>query len=426
MMIRPGQANQIIGRWHDVRLYGLQGISAPYIFDRRTGGLAPHQRDEWVYDDETEQWYAAVKGAAGFRSSLEHGRLALLSSMANLNISGTTFALNTQYTYNSAGRAASMRIKINAAKTVSSVYAYLDSKTGSPTTLDWEIRDSTGSPGVPGSTVVGSGTVTISGVTAPSWISASSLSVSLSADTEYFLIWANTLSDAATNTGTIWTGNLLFTSPLDYGGSDGMTTTDGFAADRTRLARVPPMVIGFNGSTAIGNPLISNTTPASDTNRKGLYCSTGFTEQLKIFGLASTGLLTNSSGFEIYDSSATVPGTGALSIGTVNAMPGSTGVVGYYLSTPYTCVKNVGYRFVFTYSGNSNTPSYHDIGTGADSVLASALLGGGGWYFSRANGTSNWGNDVTTGFPRVSLIIENQVESGVSLLNRRDNSLLVR
>jgi len=406
IQVRPGKANQIIGRWHDVRLYGPQGTSAPYIFDRRNGYLTPHRRDEWVYDDETEQWFAAVKGGAGWSSDLQHPRIGLLGPSGS--ITSSTFALNVQYVYGTSGRAVGMRIKLSAAKTVSAVYAYLDSKTGSPTTLDWEIRNSTSN--APGSTVLGSGTVNISGVTAPSWISASSLSIALSANTEYWLCWGNTLSDAATNTGTVWSGNGFYISRVDHSNNDGLNTTGGFGSGNTVQTRVPTLVIGFNDSTAIGSCFTVNTTVASDTNRRGMYFSTGFTEQLKFWGFLTSGSqLTNGSGLELYDSTATVPGTGALSIGTVHVAVQGGNSNGYYLATPYTFAKNLGYRVVYTFSGVTTAPGYWDIGTGADSVLAQAMLGGGSWYYSRANGTTNWNNDVTTGFARADLIIENQV-----------------
>ena len=56
---------------------------------------------------------------------------------------GSTVALSSAYTYNSAGAAVAGRVKLPSAKTVSSVYAYLSAKTGTipGNNIDYEIRD---------------------------------------------------------------------------------------------------------------------------------------------------------------------------------------------------------------------------------------------------------------------------------------------
>ena len=106
--VRPGRAGQVLGRWQDVRVYGPHGISAPYIFGRKDGRLTPHQRDEWVYDEVTAQWYAAVRGGAGWSAQLQPERLSLQTNFANTG--SNTHAIDSAYTYGSAGKASNQRV----------------------------------------------------------------------------------------------------------------------------------------------------------------------------------------------------------------------------------------------------------------------------------------------------------------------------
>jgi hypothetical protein len=77
--------------------------------------------------------------------------------------------------------------------------------------------------------------------------------------------------------------------------------------------------------------------------------------------------------------------------------------------TSPTLAKAAEYRVVFTYSASATTPRKLSIGTGADANLRAARMGGGGWYWAQANGTTNWANDDSNGVPQVGLIIEDQV-----------------
>lgn len=408
-------ANAYIGRWHNVRLYGNQSISHPYIFDRKNGHLSPYSYDEWVYDDTSESYYKTIRGGVGWSSRIQHPRM--IFQPYSTNLTAQTYAIDSAYTYGSAGKAVAARYR-GEAKTLSAIYYYIISKTGTVpgNDLDWEIRDDSSNT-KPGSNIQsgGSGTIDITSAS-NAWISAASLSVSLSADTSYWACIADKSAVDASNFATVSRGDNVFTF-YDSQGNDGVESTNGFSTTTTN-ARVMNIVWVFSDNTAIGSPFLNFTSNAT-SDRRGIYFSSGFTESIKFYAMTNGSAVTNLSGIEIYDSSATVPGTGALSIGSTSPMYASSGIPGYYLSTPYTFEKSTGYRVVFTFSGISNTIQYYFMGNGGDSNLALAMLGGGGWYWTRANGTTDWSNDITTGFPRLTFILENQVEiasSGSGLL----------
>ena len=413
MIVKQGRAAQIIGRWHDTRLLGPEGWTAPYMYDRKTAALTPfvsHHRDEWVYDEDTEQWYAAIRGGSGW-SSIERPLQIIPATSVGLNPSQNTTALDTAYVYGSAGDAVAVLYR-DYARTVSGVYAYLVTKTGTipGNDINYEIRDSASS--APGTNIQsgGSGTIDISSITAPSWISVNGLSVSLSADTEYWAVIADASAVDASNFATILRHAALFAAVQDHVNHYGMHTTDGYNTVKTVATQVMSVILIFSDGTAIGCPWTASVAPASTTNRRGMYFSTGFSEKIKFWGMTGNGTVSNINGLEIYPSSAGVPGTGALSIGSLIGLHNITpALIGYSLVTPYTFDKDAGYRVVFTFSASSTGLTYYNIGTGADSNLAKAMPGGGGWYYTLANGTTDWSNDVTTGMPRSFMIFENQV-----------------
>lgn len=403
-IIRRGKASSYHGRFHLVRLHGAQGVSPPYVLDRQRGTLGPCDPYFWVYDDG--EMFPAVGGAAGMRGSLQHPRFKL---GLDLTFSLITTALSSAYVYGSAGAAVASRLVLAEAKTVSALYFYLNAKTGTipGNDLNYEIRNASGDD--PGATIQtgGSGTIDITSITAPSWISVTGLSVSLAALTDYWVVIADASAVDASNMATV--GRHSTTSPLhdEHSNNPYVTTTNGFSTV-TRNNVVQLSVVVFSDNTAVGLPWVLATATASDTNRRGLYVSAGFTETLKWFGLVNPQPLTNGSGLELYDASATVPGTGALSIGATAVLKTGTNLVGYMVA-PYTLAKATGYRFVYTYSGVSTIPGYFDVGTGGDTTMYQAALGGGAWYLTRANGTTDWSNDVTTAYPRVILLMEDQV-----------------
>ena len=413
MITRQGKAHHYTGRWHDTRLLSAQGYSAPYVFDRRTGQLTPHHRDEWVYDERTAKLWPVIRGGAGV-SAQQNPRLRLgLIGLAAGAL--TTTALNTAYTYGTGGIALAGRW-IGPAKTLSSLYCYLTAETGSATTLNWSVRNSTTSS-IPDTTLLGSGTINPTGlVGSPSWFGATGLSVSLSADTDYWMIWADADADGSNFYTMGRYAGLFNTAEGDYPGRNHLRTTTGFASGNTTEARLSLIAWGFSDSTSAGTALQPAAAFASTSDRRGIHLNSGFTEQIKFFGMIAHGTITNLSGLEIYTNAATTPGTGAESIGSVAPLRYSGGIQGYYCSTPFTLAKETGYRIVFTFSGNSTTLNYYPIGTGADSVLAGTMMGGGGWYTAQANGTTDWrtlidgsGISLTYTFPRVIVLLENQV-----------------
>ena len=88
---------------------------------------------------------------------------------------------------------------------------------------------------------------------------------------------------------------------------------------------------------------------------------------------------------------------------------GGSTLGGFLFGTPPTLAKATQYRLVFTYGSATALPRKLTIGTGADANLKAAMLGGGGWYWTEANGTIDWSNDDTASWPQVAVVIEDQI-----------------
>ena len=415
MISQQGKASQYQSRWSEVRLLSARGLSAPYIFDRKAGGsLTPYCRDEWVYDEVTAQLWPAIRGGSGW-NSVGHPRWGLGVPSLPSPV-GVTQAFSTAYVNagdgTGAGGSVAQRYKGDA-KTLTSAYCYISAKTGTVTTLNYQVRNDNSN--LPTGSILcgGSGTINPDAWAAAGWWGASGLSVSLSADTPYWLVWGDADSDGS-NFVTLWHHATVFSTERDFGNQDALRTSAGYASGNTAVLNVGSMVLGFADGLAAGNPLVTVVAFTNNQNRRGFHFNSGFTEQLKIRGLIVHTNVAGISGIEVYDNNATVPGTGALATGT-NTFVQSTNIYGAYLSTPYTLAKETGYRVVFTFGSNSTT-NYYSIGTGADVVLASAMQGAGGWYTAQANGTTAWytqidgsGISLAYTFPRMALIVEDQV-----------------
>jgi hypothetical protein len=401
-----------LSRYIRTRLLGqsqpIEGISAPYILDRRTGHLSPYNHHDWQY--LADIGYApAIYGGAGNLNSLSYPRF-YLGTRSNATTGSTNVTLSNNYTYGSAGNASGGRFRFLAARTITNIYFNVSAYTGTAANVDdilVELRNDTSN--LPGSTVHASQSKNPSSATG--WINCSGLNFAASADTSYWVSVADPDGNA--------TDNAQVLSRMGAGVDvDDLLVCDKMAADSTNgwstaTIRSAPssIVLGFDNGQGFGTPITSIVGSSSSTNRRGFYFQSGFTETLSCLGLIMPGGSANLSAVELYDSSATVPGTGVLATGNhqVFAGGGST-IIGYFFNTPPTLAKATGYRLVYTFSSNTALPRKMSIGTGSDSVLRSAMLGLGSWYWAEANGTTNWSNDDNTSIPQASFLFEDQIE----------------
>lgn len=439
------------GRYHLVRNWWLptMTVGPPLVLDRRDKQLHPYQgngaaRDEWgPRDDRREalrRWRSVKRRVADQPTARRQLRLAerLLAREADCArvaallgqseafplklfveqaLSLTTVSLNNNYVAGTSGNAyATRHLCPPGGRTINNVYFFVSSYTGTAanvTDLNLELRPeaSAGSGNPNTASLTESKTVNPSSATG--WINSSGWTSTLTALARNFFIVGDANGNATdfavcTSRSQFFDSGVGNTLLARYGT---YTTTSGWSSGNTSSNQPASLVLKFSDGSVIGQPLTANTAPASDTNRRGLrITSGGLVASLPVFGMLWTVTNANISGMEIYGT-ANNPGTSPDNTSTDLLYNGGAGRVGCLTSggTPYTLAAGTAYRIVTTNSGaNTGGPQRMDIGTGSNSDLTAAMPGGGNFYYARANGTTDWSNDLTTSFPAVGLLIDGQ------------------
>lgn len=400
----------LIGRWERVRFLNHRGLSAPFVLDRKWKSFKPYYNADWTYIEDV--WLPTIRGGS-FNSVTQSPtfRFGMFNTAAGTQ---TTVALNSTYTFGSAGAASGGRWRLPVAKTLNNLYFYVVSYTGTAanvSSLLVELRND--SSNAPGSTVHANQTKDPASATG--WINCSGLSYAASADTTY---WLSVAEDSynGTDSATVLTRMSNVAEGIDglynysrFGATD---TANGWSTTTMR-ANTMSMVATFSDGTSIGDPFSAAGTAANNTERRGFYIG-GFTETIKILGMIPGAGSNNISALELYDS-VTAPGGSVLATGNTQTLGTTHLVSGFLFETPPTAAKATVYRLVFTYSAAAtSSPRKITIGTGADANLRAAMLGGGNFYWAQANGTTNWNNDDNTGFPQADMILVDQVEVAAS------------
>lgn len=388
----------LVGRYERVRPLGPGGWGLPYVLDRKHARFAPYKSDEWA-ELESGLVVPQVRGGIGFGDS-GFRRLEIGYGLA-FNPTFNTFALNTNYTAGTAGRATSQRFLCPVADTITDIYFNISAYAGTAALVDdinWEIRSGTiAGPTTTGGALLGSGTINPSSATG--WIKIAAVNVAIAAGYNYAIIAdadggggnsATLMSDASNIT--------IQSQPLDCGKC---STTDGFVTPTISNVQIPAIVIVLASGRVVGMPFSSRPSATSSTNRKGLVID-GLAAPMKLQAMLSNLTSGTISGLELYAGTGTVPGTSPVSIGSVQSVGGSV-ITGYVLAAPYLVPASTPYRFVFTYSGAAVVPNKWTIGTGADANLRACMIGKGLWNWAEANGTTNWNNDDTNVYPDVEL-----------------------
>lgn len=404
----------LIGRWQRVRPWHVatNGFDAPLMLDRKWGRLSPFHCDEW-HRLRDGRWIKPIAGGA-FSSARMPARA--FPFMAVGTVTQNTVALDSAYTFNSAGDGVALKFVPPWSKTLALAYYYITATTGTAANindLDFELRNDDGgglAPNRSSPTLHTSASMDPNGdASVTGWHQFNPADVALTAGTLYWAIVADADGNG-TDFATLFrglSGTLGSTSLL--GLSLMYTATNGFSTNPTITNDVVGgLLLEMDDGTMLGNALVTDAASTSSTNRRGLYVG-GLTEQLSIIGIMAGTATANYSGIEIYDSS-TNPGGTTLASGS-SMLVNASGEAGHALATPYTLAKATPYRVVLTYSSASTAPRKLSHGTqnGYGAKVREGRPGGSGWYWAEANGTTNWANDDQDGYPHVTLLIEDQV-----------------
>jgi len=402
----------LIGQLDQCRLMGSTGILGPPLYlhrsKARSGLLTPCPHVEWhrtrqgVWLPVPEIW-----GGAGISGSAQFQRVFFGDGSQSTSTQATQ-ALSNTYTYNSAGNVGGGRLRFLTAKTINNLYFHITAYTGTAANvndIDVELRnDSSNKPGA--TTHI---STTKDPASATGWINVSGLSFAASADTSYWV----SIGDAdgsGTDFATILLGlsTGLGTGDVLIGDKQRADSTNGWSTTTLRTTGGGAFVLTFSDNTSFGMPFSSVANSTSSTNRRGLLMNS-LTETVKLLGMTCGNGSANLSGVELW-SGAGGPSGSADATGTheLFALGASTNV-GFFFATPQTLAKATQYRIVYTYSASATTPRKQSIGTGADSNLKAAMQGGGSWYWTEANGTTDWSNDDTSSWPQVAVVIEDQI-----------------
>lgn len=416
-----------------VRPLGPFGLGRPYILDYKRGIMKPcFGTGEWDRTKDGRTWKNTVYGWLPRYPTLEDLRLAYLrmlpppgslaafSGFVNfggpfIGVGGTltyslnTLALDSAYTYNSAGDAIGSRIPMVAAKTFDTVYFQITTYTGTAANVNditVEVRnDSSDKPGSTQHDVVIKDPASATG-----WIATSGFTFAGSANTIYWVTVADPDGNGTDN-ATVSRG--VNANPFS-GGSifvfETAHSTNGFSTMASSGAGLSAgIVVKYSDGTVVGNPYANQTNSGSSTNKRGLYVSDGFTESIKVFGLASMGGGTQLSSALILEGTAAPDDAAAT---TFSVPIGLTGTEQGFVGTPYTVPKATAERFVFDYGSGGTVPQMMNIGTGTDANLRKAMLGSGNWYWAEEDQTGSpddWDNDNISAFPKMAVLIEDFV-----------------
>lgn len=398
----------LVNRHHRVRLEGARGVSASHVLSypraQWPARLTRYRDEDWVYDRRSGLVLPAIRGGVGW-NSFQHWAASRLS-YGGIGAAQTTLALDSAYTYNSAGDAIASIWRAPAALGLTAAYVFITAYTGTAANvndLNFELRDH--STNKPGSTLHTSGSVNPSSATG--WIQVTGLSFTTVADTVYWGV----LADADGN-GTDF-ATVLRNVPNEIPNHQMATasqSTDGFTTAGASTSLTPSLMLRCGDVATIGWPFTASTSPSNNTNRRGLNMSTGPSAPMKLYGMVLDDLtLSNGTSVEVWANgsgpSGTPTGTATMAV-MAGANTAPTAGFAFAAGTGFMLQPGTPYRIVFTFSGNSVSCARMQIGTGSDAALRRARWGGGDYYWAQANATTDWSNDNVDEFPSVFLIKE--------------------
>lgn len=444
------------GRYHLIRNWWLPtgSISAPFVLDRRDMALRPYlgvadARDEWgprldkreaerkwqrfkrrIAGEPTaqRQWRLAERLAERDRS---FERVAALFGQAGLRTPAlwgydtsvigiiTTLALDSAYTAGSAGDVSGVRYQPGTTRTLNSVYFFVSSYTGTAANvndLNLELRPEASTGALTPDTATLTESKTKDPASATGWIASTGWTTSLTALNRYFIAVGDADGNG-TDYATVNQRVAYYNSATnDNQGNrfNGAQSTAGWSSGNTfSLVGLGCFVLAFADGSSFGNPISTLTTPASNTQQRGLRITTsGLIANVPIFGVTWATSGTGVSGFKIFTGD-TAP-DGSADHTSTSLLYGTTAAsaTGCFTSTgaSYTLTAGTAYSIVATYSVNGTTgPRRADIGTGEDATLRLAMPGAGEFYWRQDGGGSTWANDLTGSMPTMGLMIDGQV-----------------
>lgn len=433
--MKPLNRYQLVREWW----IPTMGLSAPLLLDKQLRTLRPYYG---LTDGARHEWAAILQRNIQARR-LPHHPMPTLAAFSGRNdcyelkllsgetaITQTTLALDSNYANNSAGDAIAGRFQVHATRTLQDLYYYITAYTGTAANvndINIEIRPEASVGATTPHTATLTDSATSDPASATGWIKTTGLTAALTAAARYFAIVGDADGSGTDYATVLAQCTLCYDSNTSRPSKLGANrTTGGWASGNTAVGGLAQasLVLTFADGSVTGSPLTTSTTPASDTNQRGLRLTTSaLAASLDIFGITWVNSGGNLSGIKIYAGDAG-PGSGEDHTSTDilfrNTAAERAGCM-VASGAVYRLTAGTAYSLVATYSAASTSgPRRHDIGTGEDANLRLAMPGNGNAYFRRANGSTDWSNDLVGSIPDMGVLIDAQVAaSGGGLIMPR-------
>ena len=431
MIAVPRSARPMFGRWRVCRPWWVHTntLGPPLLIDKTTGQMRPYMAHGEVRDEWRERVDMARQDKRLLRRHPLIGQMSLAALFDRWDLlpmfllrdnafaSSGTMALDSNYVAGTSGDANAARLHVPSTKTLNTVYFFVSSYTGTAANvndLNLEVRPESSAGANTPDTATLTDSATKDPASATGWIAATGFTASLTGLSRYFII----LGDADGN-GTDY-ATILARSGTYHDVASGAnptvrwmqaTTTGGWASGNA-INSPSAFVLKFSDNAAFGSPFSAATAPASDTNRRGLrITASALTAAIEIFGVLWTSGNVNISGGEVWTGDTGPSGT-ADNVSTDILYTQGSIKFGFLISGGglYSISALSAYSIVATYSGVSTAgPQRIDIGTGEDATLRLAMPGAGELYYRRANGTTDWTNDLVGSMPAMALLLDGQV-----------------
>lgn len=413
-----------IGRYHRVRPLGPHGWGAPYVFDRGRAQQgprlipAPYDKGE-TFKGFTRygEWWRSPGGLwspihqGGSGPSAPRTVLPRVIQSTSLTATQTTLGLDSIYLNGVSGDAIANRLVPNDNATVSLVYFFIVSYTGTAANvndINLELRNNSFTTG-PSTTLHDSQTKDPASATG--WIESTGWTFVVTGGTPYWLVVGDA-DGGIVDFATLSRHTSLWGFVSHAADSISVQTTDGWASVRTFNVNPSMVVVVFTNGRTLGDPFSAVAASTSSTNQRGLRFIAPAT--VKLYGSVRHNAIAAATitGINLWaDSNG--PGGSADANGTAPLLANQVGNVpfGFAFGTPPTVTQGQSYRLVYAYGAASTTPSRLQIGTGSTASLRAAMAGGGDWYWTEANGTTDWSNDNTSEFPGMDVLVEDFLET---------------
>jgi hypothetical protein len=412
----------LIGRWEKTRMVWTDGrYTPPYLLDRKWNRLLPYECDEW-HRTNAGVWVPAIRGGAFLGS--RQGFAPTFGLFGLQVFSQSTLALDSAYTYNTAGDAIGLRVMgwPIASDALAFVYFFITGFTGTAANVDdinLEVRNgiSATSSVRPGTTSNATGSVNPASTTG--WTRVTPTAFTPTQGTEVWFVIADA-DGGAIDFATVLAGiTESAAAAINYRSADrllrqGATHATGFSTAMTVLTGTSGIIVELASGAVLGLSYTDDLASTSNTLRRGLRMSDGVTEEFKLLGVTfeTSTAWTTLTGVEVY-AAATAPGGTTLASTTTASMASTSAVnagTGYVFTTPYVVPKATDIRLVFTYGLAATTPRKMNIGTanGFSTPLRKARVGGSGWFWTEDNNAGGWTDDQDAQ-PHMGFLVEDQV-----------------